>query len=207
MPAPPASSPAALPTSAAVTTQERTGRPSTSTVHAPADALAAAGLGGGQSQLIAEHRQQRSLRPAGRARARRRLRAPRPLYPRSSVMMAGMSGPPERAVRVSTLELFFDLVFVFTITQLTGVLVSGGDAAAALQVLVMLLIALVDLRRLRVADEHHPHGAHPLSPDADLRDGRLPRDRARDSGCVRRDRPSVRARLPRRGPPARAPCT
>ena len=45
------------------------------------------------------------------------------------------------AVRVSTLELFFDLVFVFTITQLTGVLVSGGDAAAALQVMVMLLIA------------------------------------------------------------------
>ena len=56
-------------------------------------------------------------------------------------MMAGMPGPPERAVRVSTLELFFDLVFVFTITQLTGVLVSGGDAAAAVQVMVMLLIA------------------------------------------------------------------
>jgi low temperature requirement protein LtrA len=56
------------------------------------------------------------------------------------VMMAGMSGTPGRAVRVSTLELFFDLVFVFTITQLTGVLVSGSDAAAALQVMVMLLI-------------------------------------------------------------------
>ncbi|MGH3142833.1 MAG: low temperature requirement protein A, partial [Gaiellales bacterium] len=38
------------------------------------------------------------------------------------------------------LELFFDLVFVFTITQLTGVLVSGSDATAALQVMVMLLI-------------------------------------------------------------------
>ena len=56
-------------------------------------------------------------------------------------MMTGMPEPLERAVRVSTLELFFDLVFVFTITQLTGVLVSGGDAAAALQVMVMLLIA------------------------------------------------------------------
>ena len=55
-------------------------------------------------------------------------------------MMAGMPGPPERAVRVSTLELFFDLVFVFTITQLTGVLVSGKDATAALQVMVMLLV-------------------------------------------------------------------
>jgi low temperature requirement protein LtrA len=44
---------------------------------------------------------------------------------------------PDRSARVSTLELFFDLVFVFTITQLTGVLVSGGDAAAVAQVVVM----------------------------------------------------------------------
>ena len=42
--------------------------------------------------------------------------------------------------RVSTLELFFDLVFVFTITQLTSVLVAGGDAAAAVQVVVMLAV-------------------------------------------------------------------
>jgi low temperature requirement protein LtrA len=46
----------------------------------------------------------------------------------------------ERSARVSTLELFFDLVFVFTITQLTSVLVAGGDAAAAAQVVVMLLL-------------------------------------------------------------------
>jgi len=31
---------------------------------------------------------------------------------------------PERRDRVSTVELFFDLVFVFTVTQLTGVLVA-----------------------------------------------------------------------------------
>jgi low temperature requirement protein LtrA len=48
--------------------------------------------------------------------------------------------PAERRVRVSTLELFFDLVFVFTITQLTGVLVEGKDAAAVVQVVVMLLL-------------------------------------------------------------------
>ncbi len=48
-----------------------------------------------------------------------------------------MSASPERAVRVSTLELFFDLVFVFTITQLTGVLVEGGDATSVAQVIVM----------------------------------------------------------------------
>ena len=47
---------------------------------------------------------------------------------------------PDRSARVSTLELFFDLVFVFTITQLTNVLVSGGDVEAIAQVVVMLLV-------------------------------------------------------------------
>ncbi len=47
---------------------------------------------------------------------------------------------PDRSARVSTLELFFDLVFVFTITQLTGVLVSGGDAAAVARVVVMFAV-------------------------------------------------------------------
>jgi low temperature requirement protein LtrA len=51
-----------------------------------------------------------------------------------------VSSLAERSVRVSTLELFFDLVFVFTITQLTGVLVEGGDAAAIAQVVVMLAV-------------------------------------------------------------------
>jgi low temperature requirement protein LtrA len=46
----------------------------------------------------------------------------------------------DRSPRVSTLELFFDLVFVFTITQLTGVLVAGGNAASAVQVVVMLAV-------------------------------------------------------------------
>jgi low temperature requirement protein LtrA len=51
-----------------------------------------------------------------------------------------VSLPSDRSVRVSTLELFFDLVFVFTITQLTGVLVDGEGAAAIAQVVVMLLL-------------------------------------------------------------------
>jgi low temperature requirement protein LtrA len=46
----------------------------------------------------------------------------------------------DRSERVSALELFFDLVFVFTITQLTGVLVEGGGAESALQVIVMLAV-------------------------------------------------------------------
>ena len=36
--------------------------------------------------------------------------------------MAQPTDQAERVERVSTLELFFDLVFVFTITQLTAVL-------------------------------------------------------------------------------------
>ena len=51
-----------------------------------------------------------------------------------------MSGVEERSVRVSTLELFFDLVFVFTITQLTGVLVEGDGLSALVQVIVMLAV-------------------------------------------------------------------
>ena len=50
-----------------------------------------------------------------------------------------MSFSPERAVRVSTLELFFDLVFVFIITQLTEVLTEGHDLASLGRVVVMLL--------------------------------------------------------------------
>ena len=54
--------------------------------------------------------------------------------------MGGVSETIDRSARVSTLELFFDLVFVFTITQLTGVLVDGEGAAAVVQVVVMLLL-------------------------------------------------------------------
>ena len=47
---------------------------------------------------------------------------------------------PDLIERVSTLELFFDLVFVFTITQLTGVLAHDPDARHLLQVAVLLAI-------------------------------------------------------------------
>jgi low temperature requirement protein LtrA len=44
----------------------------------------------------------------------------------------------EPGVRVSTLELFFDLVFVFTVTQLTAVLAADLTIPGALRVLLML---------------------------------------------------------------------
>ncbi len=49
-----------------------------------------------------------------------------------------MTAPEEDDVRVSTLELFFDLVFVFTITQLTAVLAHEMSVEGALQVVLML---------------------------------------------------------------------
>ncbi len=49
-----------------------------------------------------------------------------------------MSEPREEVVRVSTLELFFDLVFVFTITQLTTVLVDHPNLDGVVQVVLML---------------------------------------------------------------------
>jgi low temperature requirement protein LtrA len=45
--------------------------------------------------------------------------------------------PADLPLRVSTLELFFDLVFVFTITQLTGVLARDLTAVGALRVLLI----------------------------------------------------------------------
>jgi low temperature requirement protein LtrA len=47
---------------------------------------------------------------------------------------------PDRSVRVSSLELFFDLVFVFTITQLTGVQTKGGGTAVVHVVVMLALI-------------------------------------------------------------------
>src|ERR671919_677846 len=50
-----------------------------------------------------------------------------------------MEGQPEQEVRVSTLELFFDLVFVFTITQLTATLAHHPDGEHLGQVVLMLI--------------------------------------------------------------------
>jgi len=49
-------------------------------------------------------------------------------------------GDPEDEARVSTLELFFDLVFVFTITQLTAVLAHEPTAGGLGRVVVMLTV-------------------------------------------------------------------
>ena len=52
--------------------------------------------------------------------------------------MAQPGGQAERVERVSTLELFFDLVFVFTITQLTAVLSDDPTWRGLLRVVLML---------------------------------------------------------------------
>src|SRR5918911_4326722 len=52
--------------------------------------------------------------------------------------MSEQSTAPATAVRVSTLELFFDLVFVFTVTQLTGILAGHLDVKHLVDVLLLL---------------------------------------------------------------------
>jgi low temperature requirement protein LtrA len=52
--------------------------------------------------------------------------------------VAGPPGQAERVERVSTLELFFDLVFVFTVTQLTAVLSDDPTLRGLLRVVLML---------------------------------------------------------------------
>jgi low temperature requirement protein LtrA len=59
--------------------------------------------------------------------------------PRLPVASAAVAAETEEdVVRVSTLELFFDLVFVFTITQLTALLAHETTWRGALQVVLML---------------------------------------------------------------------
>ena len=52
--------------------------------------------------------------------------------------MSEHAAAPATAVRVSTLELFFDLVFVFTVTQLTGILAKHLDLKHLGDVLLLL---------------------------------------------------------------------
>ncbi len=49
-----------------------------------------------------------------------------------------MSTTPEPGTRVSSLELFFDLVFVFTLTQLTSILVDHPNAGGVARVVLIL---------------------------------------------------------------------
>jgi low temperature requirement protein LtrA len=51
--------------------------------------------------------------------------------------VTGRDGEEDLPLRVSTIELFFDLVFVFAITQLTGVLARDMTLAAALRVVLI----------------------------------------------------------------------
>jgi hypothetical protein len=60
------------------------------------------------------------------------------LVTRIDSMSDGTQVMSDDELRVSTLELFFDLVFVFTITQLTTVLVHHPTGEALAQVVLML---------------------------------------------------------------------
>src|SRR5690349_16880067 len=60
----------------------------------------------------------------------------------SRVSVQTHEAPEETAYRVSTLELFFDLVFVFTITQLTSTLAADTSPLGFARVVVMLSVIL-----------------------------------------------------------------
>src|SRR5262245_26942284 len=94
----------------------------------------------------------RLARSASRRRARRAGRFPRgmrshlappaptpeaPVGQAPGVESSGSTGEGE--VRVTTIELFFDLVFVFTITQLTALLASDPTGTSLAQVVLMLV--------------------------------------------------------------------
>ena len=51
--------------------------------------------------------------------------------------MTDQSALGDQPLRVSTLELFFDLVFVFAITQLTSILADDTTPAGAVRVLLI----------------------------------------------------------------------
>ena len=101
-------------------------------------------------------------------------------------------------IRVSTIELFFDLVFVFTITQLTSLLVAEPDVPRCGAGGADLRQPVVDVRRVRVAHERGPAARPDAASAAAGGDGRVPGRRAVDPRRVRRRRHRVRDRLPDR---------
>ena len=89
--------------------------------------------------------------------------------------------------RVTPLELFFDLVFVFAITQVTGLLSVHPTWPGLAKGMLVLARDLVGVGRLRVDDQRGGR-RRGLVPRVDLRrDGRDARGRAGGSARVRRD--------------------
>ena len=89
-----------------------------------------------QPAPASQHRASHPARPpirSGRARPRPSPQAAGPRAP----TVAARAGPDEPPLRVTTLELFFDLVFAFTLTQLATLLASGFTAADAGRVLLI----------------------------------------------------------------------
>ena len=97
--------------------------------------------------------------------------------------------------RVTPLELFFDLIFVFAITQVTGFVVADPTWGGLVRGPARARCALVVLGRVRLADEHdQPRGGH--RPDRDVRGDGGDADRiAGRAGRLRRRRVPLRVRL------------
>ncbi len=114
--------------------------------------------------------------PGTRARSDDRRRARRRVSQRRRQRPA-LAGPCP--LRVSTLEIFFDLVFAFTLTQLTSVLATTAVLAGRRPGAAGLRAAVVDVRGLCLADQLPAAGAPGRAAAAAGRDGRVPDRRAR----------------------------
>ena len=109
-----------------------------------------------------------------------------------------IEAPEELEQRVTPLELFFDLVFVFAITQVTGYVSARPFWTRLIEGLAILAVALVRLVRVRMAGKHRPHRRWARSGDPARRDGGDADRVARGAARLRPLRPDLRRRLLRR---------
>ena len=112
--------------------------------------------------------------------------------------MLERQGPAAAEHRVTPLELFFDLVFVFGLTEVTTFLADDPTWHGLCSRAAPARSALVVMGGLCVADEHHRRGrGRPIGGNAG-RDGGDVRRGARRPDRVQQPRPPVRSRLPDR---------
>ena len=106
---------------------------------------------------------------------------------------------------MSTLELFFDLVFVFAITQVTGVVGHESTAAALGRGVLVFAVLWWAWGAYVVAHQHRRHRCAARPPRRHGGRARRPRHRPGGADGVGRRRNGLRPRLPRRDAAAPGP--
>ena len=109
---------------------------------------------------------------------------------------------PDPEHQVTPLELFFDLVFVFAITQVTSLLADDPTWRGLVRGMLVLGGALVGVDGVLLADERDGRRRGWRPADDARRDGRDARRRPGGAGRLRRRRRALRRGLPPRAPTA-----